>query len=429
MNSRDQQLISKFVLGGGALGGGSAALVSLLNHLKMLKQQADSQNDTSADDDTLYVNVPQQVPKAASAIPGVTGGLAITGGILSLLGSYAAVRSIYQKMKKKDLQSQLDESQVAYLDDMVTAKSNGQKVAGFFSNDRKPMSTAETLPALPIATLLAIALGSGAMTYQALGKAFPNVSPDDNPKPKRIVLRKTPVGASAGGSDSEDTLEDEAVAKAAAADWDQASEFLVRLVGSFQEENGLDTRDLIKAAAVGRFPEIEHNTNLLGFASACELVKGASCENPISNFLAPSMLLRSPVLRDSVLLTAASEFAEAAPAFLKLGSALPEQSQQELIGLLADLNRMLMAKEAARLTGVPVEQMEMGGNSQSPNELQDVQALISRLMKAQPNEGIGVQNATANSLQRDSSNVSLVQGNESSDETPEKDLIDSMLGG
>jgi hypothetical protein len=141
------------------------------------------------------------------------------------------------------------------------------------------------------------------------------------------------------------------------------------------------------------------------------------------------MLLRSPVLRDSVLLTAASEFAEAAPAFLKLGSALPEQSQQELIGLLADLNRMLMAKEAARLTGVPVEQMEMGGNSQSPNELQDVQALISRLMKAQPNEGIGVQNATANSLQRDSSNVSLVQGNESSDETPEKDLIDSMLGG
>lgn len=429
MNDRDKQLITKFVLGGGALGGGSAALVSLMNHLKMLKQNADAKNDTSADDDTLYVNVPSNMPKMASAIPGVAGGAAITGGILSLLGSYAAVRSIYQKMKKKEMQGQLDESQVAYLDDLVKAKDQSQKFAGFFSENRKPMSTLETLPSLPVATLLAIALGSGAMTYQALGKAFPGAKPDDNPKPKRIVLRKVPAGAAPAGPDQADQVDDEALAKGAADNWKQASEFLVRFVSALPDGHGLDTKDAVRATAEGRFADLELYTNSLGFDSACDLVKGASCNHPVTNFVAPTMLLQSPVLSASVLLTAASEFTDAAPAFYKMACGLDKSTQDELIGVLADLNRLVNIKTASMLTNVPVEQMELAGESNQPGDLKDIQALITRMMQGQPKDGIGDLNATGNSLQRDSANVSQAHGNESADETPQKDQIDQIFGG
>jgi hypothetical protein len=70
------------------------------NYINTLKQQAPPDSERE-DDDTLYLNVGKSANDSAGATDLAAGGLALTGGLLSTLGTYALVRKLYQNVKRK----------------------------------------------------------------------------------------------------------------------------------------------------------------------------------------------------------------------------------------------------------------------------------------------------------------------------------------
>ena len=61
---RDNQLMRKYLVGGAAIGGGTALVTSLLNYLGTLK---DESNETEPDNDTLYLNLRKKRPAVKMA--------------------------------------------------------------------------------------------------------------------------------------------------------------------------------------------------------------------------------------------------------------------------------------------------------------------------------------------------------------------------
>ena len=139
LDERGRRLIGKYLLGGAAAGTSAALATSLVNYYRTLQREADAASDTSKDDDILYLNLRQNPTNAPKKVKGtqasqeaktasISGGLAITGGALAGLGSYAAVRKLYQDYKKKRLQEQLDAAQQGFFD-VVSQEASAEKRA------------------------------------------------------------------------------------------------------------------------------------------------------------------------------------------------------------------------------------------------------------------------------------------------------------
>lgn len=140
LNERGRGLVGKYLVGGAAGGATAALATSLINYYKTLKSEAAEEEDSSNDDDILYLNLRKNPTNAPKKVKGtqaaqrtksssVSGGLAITGGALAGMGSYAVVRKLYQKYKKKRLQDQLDSAQQGFFD-IVSQEAAAEKRAG-----------------------------------------------------------------------------------------------------------------------------------------------------------------------------------------------------------------------------------------------------------------------------------------------------------
>lgn len=310
LSPRDLDLIRKYLMGGAALGGSAALVTSLNNHVNTLQQE---QDNSSKDDDTIYLNLP-----AKQAVVG--GGLALAGGALATLGSYAAVRKAYQAIKRKRLQSELDEAQNVYLD---TTAQEGKSAA------TKPMGMVEMLTSAPIAVPILLGLGSGALAHKFLDETFPGRKRRQTTGPRRVVLRETPPQK----TPEEQAAEEESMKIASD---DSGCEFLIHtILGNAKAAAAGDLKDLVSAAAQGRCGELE-----LAFDNdpslAPDLVKGAS-ERSTSlpfNVMATSFLVKSAVIGPSIKLMAAAEYAEMAPTMFKLAGELDQTTADALIGMV-----------------------------------------------------------------------------------------------
>lgn len=140
LDERGRRLVGKYLLGGAAAGTSAALATSLVNYYRELQREAALANDTSKDDDILYINLRNNPTNAPKKVKGtsqaqqekpasISGGLAITGGALAGLGSYAVVRKLYQNYKKKKLQEQLDAAQQGFFD-VVSQEAAAEKRAG-----------------------------------------------------------------------------------------------------------------------------------------------------------------------------------------------------------------------------------------------------------------------------------------------------------
>ena len=339
IDERGAQKIRKY-LTGGAAGGASIGLgIALMNYLKDLYREAGDK--TNLDDDTLYLDLPEN-PQVAGA-PGtkvatVSGGLAITGGLLTALGSAALVRKLVQEMKKKELQEQLDKAQGAY---QTTVMDEADSLAKGAADAGVPLHKGDWATSLPLSLLLLTTLASGALTYKGLNKYFPAPKKPQSLEPKRVVIRRKksqPSFYEEEGNDEE--MENADFDKVASYEeimspqdiQDDALELVIK-IAMHNPAGHSDLRDLVYAVAHGRSKEASEAAQGLGMEHALDLVKNASqkeaSEEEIS--LAVCYLTKSSYLRPTAELLAFAEFNDMAPSFVKLASQLTDEAAEYMI--------------------------------------------------------------------------------------------------
>lgn len=366
LTPRSKELIKNYLIGGAAIGGSGALLTSLVNYINTLKQQvpADAEKE---DDDTLYLNVGKTANESSGAMDFTAGGLALTGGLLSTLGTYALVRKLYQNVKRKQLQEQLDHAQQSFIENanMEAQAKNAAAAPG------KPMGLTELGWSAPVAFALLSAIAAGALTNKALDKTFPSIKKPKDTAPKRIVVRKTP--------EKEPAAEEEKLAydKVAASEQaDDALEFLVHLCMGSKSASQSELVDIVHAVAEGRGPDLTSHILEYGFESAMDTIKGASDSSltPVQKQCAIGYCVKSAALNPIVSLLAAAEYMDMAPRFTKIASLQTEECTATLIkiaGAIGALNRM---ETAGGLTnGLET--------SDTANELslEDILALINKI--------------------------------------------------
>lgn len=307
LDERGVHKIKKFLTGGAAIGGGVGLSVALLNYLKDL--YGDTGEDTSTDDDTLYVNMPAK--KAT-----VSGGVALTGGTLAAIGTAALVRKIYKELKKKELQDRLDQAQQGFEGALQSEVEAAKSAAEVPPQAGVPMHTGDMASSIPIALLLLTTLASGALTYRGLNKYFPGTKKPMDIRAKRVVVRRTPEE------------EEEKVASE-----DDGLELAIKLAAYACPGGDID--DLVHAVAQGRYEEVVSNLHGYGVSHALDMVKGASSKgaDPADLSLAFSLCARSPSLRPTAEAMSFAELNDVAPAFTKLAVSLEPAQADAIIGV------------------------------------------------------------------------------------------------
>jgi hypothetical protein len=378
----DLPTILKLFTGGALLGGGLGVGTSLYRRLQALQEEADRANNTSFDDNTLYLDLPRPAgaPGTKRADDASSAGTFALGGLGAASGLYAAynlVRGLYAKAEKKRLQRQLDEAQRVYLGNLGQ-QVELQKGAAQFSLMTKGVGSAY------LAGLLT-ALGSAVATNHILKKQFPAHAAPERNRPKKLVLRtvERPDDPQAEVAQVEPT--------------DQMSPEAVEAVlqshlGSGKQAAHSGFADLVAAVAQGRAAEVKET--LIKFAGCAKaqpqgpgeldllfaLVKGAA-QTPVSALaqeLAVNWLVHDPLVSRALAPTLAAEYYEMSPGWCKLAAHQAPGVQAALLRLAETvtqarrvetfapvLARLPSWKEAAALLGdmgEPLQQLVLADN-------------------------------------------------------------------
>lgn len=330
INPRDLNLIRNYLLGGAALGGAAGVGTSLMNYINTLKKEQPSNAD---DDDVLYLHLPAG---QKSAVLG--GGLALAGGTLATVGSYALARKIYQSIKRKRIQEELDKAQEGYTD-AITTEAKAASVG-------KPMGFTEFLTSAPVALPLLLGVGSGILANRALEQAFPARRKRLKLGPRKVVLLRD-----GEQPPSPDQL-DNPMAKGAAYDpEDDAMELLVGISLGLSKQ-ATDLSDLLGALAAGRAQEMRQVADSAGTEAMLDMVKGASDKSvsPQAHGMALGFSIKSAEFSPVVKMLAAAEFANACPAFFKLAQHVDQESADAIVGIMGYLGAAVRSEQFAPCT-------------------------------------------------------------------------------
>lgn len=382
LNERSRQLIKNYLIGGAALGGSAALATSLLNYLKTLKDETAAE-DSSKDDDTLYINMPQKTAndeKDFSFGNLQAGGLAMTGGVLSTLGTYALIRKLYQNMKQKQLQEQLDEAQQTFLGN---AEEEAKQAAVGEAN--RPMGIGEFLTSVPVSFALLSALAGGALTNMALNKTFPRVKPTADLGPKKVVLRRPKEKE----EDEEVLPEQEKMSHVTEDEFHDGLELIVGLAMNSKSASNSELKDIVHAVAQGRREEFTTNLLEYGFDTAINLVKGAGDRelDLVSRQLAIGACVKSAALNPVISLLAAAEYNDMAPRFTKQAELLSDHNKVTLVKIASVLGKM---NRAEVLVGVE-DMIADSSDTKSASQHIDIATILDIIngMKQQAPEGDG----------------------------------------
>ena len=308
LTPEDTALIKHYLLGGAAIGGGAAAITSLLNHMKDIR--ASESYDKDEDDSTLKLKLRTVPPPAMPKMASVRGGVAIVGGTLAAAGAYHLVRSLYQKYKEREAQQELDNAHTGFVDVLDQKAEQPTKHA---TVPGKPMSMGEHLTSTPVAALLMAMLASGAISYHALKRTFPETKPAARIGPKRVVVEREPMKPQPA-----ETQEPEAATPAmdSSAKYASVTRFLLDTVCHVSPNS--QTADLVNAVAAGRFEELDQLAKTAGVEAIYDVVKNASApDSEELRHAACGFLARHPFYEPVVAVMAAAEFAEIAPTCFK----------------------------------------------------------------------------------------------------------------
>lgn len=342
----DLELIKHYLIGGAALGGGAALSTSLANHLMDLFSSNKS-NPLEKNTLKLIVKKPEkeisQTKKVSTSL--LRGPLAITGGVLTTMGSYALVRHLYQKLKQLQLQNELEEAQDKYVSTLEDQKNLNEKSAS--DDSRKSMGLSETALSAPLAAMLLLSLASGVVSYQTLNKHFPKAKQQSQEilGPKRIQVVYDNPG------EKPDTILSNIAIKSLQKEA-AARSFIINTVANFSNDS--DVAGVVKAAAMGF---CEHLKNVFAFEGVNSVFeKTASFQtNHVSSEslnLAANWCARHEGLGSNLALIAASEFADKAPLFFKSAAKLPETIQNLLVEFAIQVNAKVASAVVDKIKAV-----------------------------------------------------------------------------
>lgn len=355
LSQRDKDLVSNYLIGGAATGGGLALATALVNYLRHLKDEKD---ESEEDDDTIriYKQAPQE--KVAMTLGGP---LALTGGLVSAAGTYALVNKLYEALRKKQAQEKLDEAQNIFLESqgykkVDKKKKKAEKEEVEKSASGKGMSASELGVSIPMALPLLMALGSGVVAHKLLNKSFP-VKKREPQAPKRIEIVDAPV---------EEEEKDAIIDKEAGIKDTDGLEFLLRTVNMTKAASSA-VSNLIATTADGRLKDFKKAASVIGFADALDTVKGAAksvAPDPLTEQIAISCLAKSAAICEQTKLLAAAEFADMYPTFFKAAAQLSEKKKNALYKIACILGHAIrseIAEEAGVVPSKLTKKADIGG--------------------------------------------------------------------
>lgn len=384
MDDLSKQVLKKYLIGGAALGGGTALVTSLLNYLKHLKN---SQGDSAADDDTIYVYKDDDGQQKEAGF--VSTGIGMAGGTAAAIGAYALVKKLYAKMRQQQAQEELDRAQHIFLgaqgyrdvNDRPKKKKKDEEEKGEQEKkaaDGRSNSLLESVTAAPVAVPLLLALASGVVTNEVLKSKYGAPKPKVKP-PKRIEVVEKPA-------DDVDEYKSASVDREKM--MDDACDFMIR----FTLENPVphsDLTDVVKTAALGGYEGFKDTVMTVGFENAMEMVKGASFHtvDPLAEHLAICCLNKSARLKHCVRLVAAGEFAEKYPELYKQASNLDEEVKEQLLKIAGLLGIAFRAERSQEL-GVKAEGFDVKEAAVAlPGEEEDLLSeLVAKINKGKSGE-------------------------------------------
>jgi len=335
-SSLNYKNIGKYIGGGALAGGGLAALLTYLRDTK--RQLSETSEDTSLDDDVLYIKGKRKPTKQANwdnfkpsefeSVPdsGSQKLMSVLGLIGGGVAGYSGIKSLYNKVKERQLQDELDSAQVAYMSQLTSRRDKERN---------KYASTTSTLSAGVMGSLLALALASGVISYNTLNKYFPARSKEKQiggkklslmPEKIKVLGRRNKVVQEVdtdGEPDDADKME--GLIRSTIAD------------SGVRKQAGFD--DLICAIADGRTSEIKSNLQY-GINHTFDMIKGASRRDltPAEENLAVGVLARDPMLKEAFGPLFASEYAHMSPGIYDAAVSLSDEDKIVLEKLAAEYN-------------------------------------------------------------------------------------------
>ena len=319
--------IAKFTGGGALTGAGIAALLTYIRDTK--KNVSEMQEDTSLDDDVLYIKGKKKTKKASSGLDNFTStvvdnpvpdsslqkALSLIGAVGGGLAGYKGISSLYSAIKKRQLQEELDNAQVAYMSQLTNKRDKERN---------KYASTSSTAGAAALTGLLTLALASGVISYKTLDKYFPKRKAQPTPGGKPISMmpekikvlgrRNKVVGEVDTDGEQNDADKIEGLIRTTIADQETS------------KQAGFD--DLLAAVATGRTAEIKDNLQY-GIDHTFDMVKGAA-KTEISDKqlnLAIGVVARDPMLKEAFAPLFAAEFANMSPGIFDAVSAMSDRER------------------------------------------------------------------------------------------------------
>ena len=318
-SSTDWNTVLRMLAGGSLLGGGAGAAITFANHLKELQDRA---KPVSTDADTLYLDLPAKPnPNAKVASADGNANTASTFALSGLAGlagtalAYNAVRSIYNRQRKQQLEKELAQAHHIYL------QGNAEKAASAYSMPTKVVGSGY------LAVLLT-ALGSAVVANNMLNKRYPSIQSPNEGQPKKIVVRTvdptTHQPISGMGGPAADVSPDavEGLARTQLARTKMAA------------QNDLVT--VVSALACGRCDEMKNLIKTAGVDGMMEAIKGASRSHisPVECNLAVSLLANDTLLRESLSPMIAAEFFKSATWAFDVLPSLNEAQRSHLTSLV-----------------------------------------------------------------------------------------------
>ena len=352
----------------------------------------------------------------------MTGGLGMAAGVLGVVGSYAAVRKMYQNLKKRRMQKLLDDAQIGFAETSAqeadAAKQASQQPPAAKPNGR-PFGMLDTITSSPVAATLLLMLGSGALTHSYLNKTFPAVKSAKPPTPKRVIVKYRDP-------------EEEDVEKTASFSEDDGFEFIIKtLLAGMAEKSASDLANIIYACAEGRSREIEESLEF-GLDTSLDLIKGASIGSLSDDQvnLGISLALRNPVLEPTVKLLACAEWNDMTPSSVKLASTLEDDQRASLAGLVCALGlttRVTSEKHASQMMEANPELIQELLQQISP----EAGGALGDLQE-EDSSGVDTENATTDSSQEGGGALGAAHTGAAAalgEASANDDIIDEIMGG
>lgn len=332
----DWPTVMRALAGGGLAGLGIGATTTLLSHLNALQEKANQSQDTSNDDNVIYLNLrrPQKPGmKMASANNAPTFALAGLAGLGGMYGAYSLVRGMHQKMRKKQLQRELDDSQQIYLDNLTRSNGFG-KSASQYGLLTKGVGGAY------MAAMLA-ALGSGVIANRIMQKQFPSIQDPMRDRPKKIVIRS--VGPNGQPEEDVEPVPD--------ASPEGVESLLRNQLANKRAAVNSGFAGLVDMAASGRCEQIKEALSrdrddkieiLMSRADGFQMEKVSG----LNRNLAVSWIAHDPLVSHSVQPLLAAEFQDWAPGYCKWAAFVDAEDREvgdALVGVAEETTRLMRA--------------------------------------------------------------------------------------